>query len=141
MSIISRFVRDDRFAEIDGCPMGSQPAADETACASCPYNVLGPGQPRVGCALSTPFAGYERALQHLAKISGADHTRLVSILEAERRTGERDGLGPAELTALRDIARRWQGLVSNDEAERHLVTAMLRFSEAGLRGEPVRILA
>ncbi len=139
--MLTRFARDERFCEVDGCPLAPTGAGDEQSCAHCSFNVLAPGSPRLGCVLATPFKGYERALLHLRHLCPADHERLLAILEVERRLADGFGLTQDQLTSVRDIAKRWQTLLGNDEVEGHIVTALLRFSEASLAtGEPVRIL-
>jgi len=86
MAIVSGFVREERTKEIAGCPLGPFASKDdESSCTSCPYNVLNPGQPRMGCALNTPALVYKRCLAHLKLISKDVHDEFTRMLETERQ--------------------------------------------------------
>ena len=143
MAILSGFVREARVEEIAGCPLTPPEAGgDESSCAACPYNVLNPGHARLGCMVSTPKAVYERSMAHLALISSDDHAVLQQLLKAERETGMTSGLSPGAVARVHEIAEKWWPLVGNDQAERQVVTAILRFCDASLaQREPIKILA
>ena len=72
MAIITRFTRDERFFEIDGCPLRDYGAAAPTACGACRFNVACPGEAAVGCVVNTGFAVYDAALQRLAATAADD---------------------------------------------------------------------
>lgn len=140
MTIHSGFARRARADEIDGCPLSA--AGHERTCARCPFNALRPGSARVGCALSTPHDAFARALGQLERLDGAAAARLDEILRAERETGDEEGLPPAALGDLAELAARWWPLVGNDLEVQQLVAGVLLFSRAAIAsGEPVRILA
>ena len=142
MAILSRFVRDSRFEEIAGCPLSSRGAEDESSCSACSYNVINPGQPRLGCVSSTGLGSYTRAMQRLQATSGEDHAQLEAILEAQRHSGKDVGLEPAQLQDVLRIAQKWWGNLGGDSEEQRLVLALLQFARAALESrEPVRILA
>jgi hypothetical protein len=141
VAILSRFARDGRVHEIEGCPLVPGDGGSESACATCPFNVLKPGASRVGCVVSTSFAAYERALEQLARIDPAGKSKLEAILEVERTTANDIGLDDASLSEIEGIAKKWWPLVGNDLQLQQVVAAMMVFSRAGLRTkEPVRIL-
>ena len=143
MAIITGFSRETRAEEIAGCPLVPKPdGRDESSCVKCPYNVLSPGHPRMGCVLSTPAATYDRCMSHLESVSSNDCNELRAILKAERKTGRTTGLDPTQVERVRTIAERWWPLVGNDKTEQQVVTAMMRFCDASrARREPIRILA
>lgn len=141
MAIRSRFARNERFLEIPGCPLRGA-SDDETACASCRFNVLDPGQARVGCVLETKFADYQSALAHLERIDPAAHRRVREILERQTHVPESAGLTPDEAAELSSVAERWARLAPSRPEERDIVSAMYRFCTGSLElGEPVRILS
>lgn len=143
MAIVSGFVREDRIAEVDGCPLSDRVnVGDESACANCRYNALNPGKARVGCLLNTKAVAYEQSMQRLKSISLNDFQTLINILTTARTRGQGPTLSDAEVKTVLDVARRWWTLVGNDPAERTVVAAILRFCEASLsEHEPIKILA
>lgn len=141
MTIVSGFVRAERFHEVEGCPLADPARSDidESACAGCPYNVLKPGAARVGCVLHTPFRGYEKALAHVERIAGLERrAELEKTLSAQTAAGIPTERLP-ELAAL--AARAWD-LVGSDPEERDAVACLCLFFEGALRlGEPVQLFS
>src|SRR5262249_13544692 len=108
----------------------------------CPYNVVAPKKPRVGCIIATPAAEAEHALSVLAATCPKDQEALAAILERSRSRGDEEGLSREDLLAVHALASRWWKRVSSDRAERQVAAIVLRFAELGVDlGEPVRILA
>ena len=143
MAIQSGFTRKGRFEEVPGCPL-EEPARhhDESSCASCPFNVVSPGRPRVGCVLVTSVAIYEQALAHLRAISINDYDELRACLAVARARPADAAVSDAECDRIKRIALGWLPLVGNNPAEQQLVQCMIRLCDASLmRREPIRILA
>lgn len=141
MTIVSGFVRADRFQEIDGCPLvdAAASAMDESACAACPFNVLKPGAARIGCVLHTPFRGYQKALEHIERVAGAARrAQLERTLEAQSAAG----LPVEELPSLAALAANAWDLVGSDAELRDAIAGLRLFTEGGLRlAEPVQVFS
>lgn len=137
MSILSGFVRADRFSEVEGCPLFGAPRAtvDETACAGCPYNALKPGAARIGCVLHTSLRAYDKVMAQVGARPD-DGARLQEILAAQ----DGDGVDPAALPDVVRIARRAFDLAGSDPEVRDAAAGLLLLSQAALAsGEPVQL--
>lgn len=141
MTIVSGFVRAERFHEVEGCPLADPAASDvdESACAGCPFNVLKPGAARIGCVMNTPFRGYQKALAHVERIAGPERRQeLERALSAQSAAG----LSAGELPALAALAARAWDLVGSDPEERDAVACLRLFAEGGVRlGEAVQLFS
>ncbi len=139
MAIMTGFTRDERYHEVDGCPLRTLAATSSAACGTCRYNVAHPGEERVGCVTNTGFAAYEAALAALAAEPEL-RASLLALLERQRQTGA--GLAAAELTELARIAERWATIIEEGAPGREVALTARDFARAGLAlGEPARILA
>lgn len=141
LTIVSGFVRADRFAEVEGCPLIDPAAAviDEQACGACPYNVLKPGAARIGCLLNTSFRAYEKALAHVERVAGAEQR---AQLERALQGQPDQGLPMEALPALAALGERAWDLVGNDPELRDAIACLRLFAEGGLRlGEPVQLFS
>jgi hypothetical protein len=114
MSITSRFLDADALRQsVTGCPLAAQPPReDATACASCRFNVAGPGIAQPGCATQLPSEVFSRA-------EAALRTRAPELAR--------------ELTVLRTDARPLSGTSGDTTAQRWLALAGAWYSKLGPR--------
>jgi hypothetical protein len=135
---------------VPACPLGPQGTAvaqgepPETACALCPFNLLAPGAPRIGCEVLTPLPLVAEARAGLAVRDSALAAELAALFAAPRVTsGRADDALAVRLLAL---AESWYERVGAEttaaaEAERELARLIARFARASLtHAEPVEIL-
>ena len=131
MTILSRFVDEDAIHQrVAGCPLASEPpSTDESACASCRFNVVRPNMPRIGCALLTPHDVFERAVASMSAPLRAE----LAALRANRETSAQAWL---------QFVERWLREPStHNDASRELASVITRFATASARfEEPVTIL-
>lgn len=139
MALITRLWREERFAEVAGCPRaGRGQSADTSACARCRYNLLAPGETNLGCEWRTEAARYFGALEALRALAPEEADRLQFLLDEGRR-GE-GPLGPELLDEVVEALTAWWKR-SPEPPHRELVAAALRLSlGAKLLGEPVVVL-
>lgn len=147
----TRFVDVSRVhRRVAACPLGPQASAPsqgepaETACALCPFNLLAPGAPHIGCEVLTPLSLVAEARVGLEARDGALAAELAALFAAPRVTsGRADDALAARLLAF---AESWYEKVAADdsagaESERELARLIARFARASLtHAEPVEIL-
>lgn len=140
MAILTGFVRQDRRHEIDGCPLND--GGDEAVCATCPWNALDPGRPRVGCQVQSPAAEVTSAFARLATLDPEGHRQVREILAAQAKRREDEGLNAAEVAVIAAVVARWAPLVSGDVGEQHVVALLQRFTAGAKKtGEAIRVLS
>jgi hypothetical protein len=121
---LSRFVDEPALHQsVPGCPLAQlPPKSDESACASCRFNVAFPRTPQIGCHLRTPPDVMDAARAQLAQHDPAlaDELRVL-------RTG--DAVEGARAAQFVSLAERWLRSARHD-AEREVASTILRFARA-----------
>jgi hypothetical protein len=136
---LTRFADFERLrARVRGCPLASLEGGSERTCASCPYNLIAPGQPTIGCETRTPAPVLSRALTAL---EGRDASLAAQLhrLQQEPRLDD-----PARAASLQRSAEVWftRSEGADAESEREVAAIVARFARAVVElGEPVEVLA
>ncbi|MBI4818656.1 MAG: hypothetical protein HY791_20475 [Deltaproteobacteria bacterium] len=136
VAIVSRFM-DAVDVEIAGCPISARsvPASNTDACGACPYNVVFPGQPRIGCSTRTPIDVFDGARAHLL----IRDPKLCAELERLCRAGATE-VGDAKTREWLALAEAWFATAETDD-EREVASVAARFARAAIdRGVRVSIL-
>ncbi|MBI2378929.1 MAG: hypothetical protein HYV07_33350 [Deltaproteobacteria bacterium] len=137
MAIVSRFT-DPVQLEIAHCPLARSviPSEDTGACAGCTFNVVFPGEPRIGCSTRTPIDVYDAAVAALAS-SDARLSDELSILCRNAHTLAADDPRVGRWLSLGEA---WYAIAKTDE-ERELSSVIARFAQKSTdRGVGVVIL-
>ncbi len=143
MAIQSYVTHTDRYHEIPGCPRASPDAAeDESTCDGCPYNVLYPEEPYVGCHIYLDYTHYLTAIEILQAHAPEDYETLRVILERERNRPHNEGLTAEEAQQVLDMTDRWYALLGGEADLVQVLHGVEPFVRKSVEtGMEVRILA
>ena len=144
MAHLTRFTDFERIRRnVAGCPLATVPPSDdESACARCPYNVVAPGEPTIGCQVRLPNDIIDAALAGLKARAPVLAEELEALLASARDlTGEAGDPAPGRWMAL---AEAWYESIEEGpsaSAEREVAMVIARFARAAReRSEAVLLL-